>query len=69
MFLLTLLAAAFAGIFVAFTLGGLLGGGNEGARWLPTMVIVMVSLFFLPIWYASFYIGYRDIFTDMQDAS
>jgi hypothetical protein len=33
------------------------------------MTVVTMSLIFLPIWYASFYVGYRDIFVSLQDAS
>ncbi|MDR2614940.1 MAG: hypothetical protein LBC91_06430, partial [Candidatus Accumulibacter sp.] len=68
MFLLTLLAVAFVGVLAIFFIGGLFSGDDESARWLPTMTVVTMSLIFLPIWYASFYVGYRDIFVSLQDA-
>jgi hypothetical protein len=67
LYLLTLLVVALVGVFVVLSLGGLLDGG--GARLMPMMVIVAASLLFLPVWYASFYVGYRDIFVGLRDVS
>ena len=68
-FLLYSLAVAVIGIFVPRLIDGLLATGDSEANpMLPTLVVVTASLFFLPIWYASFYASYRDIFVDRQDA-
>jgi hypothetical protein len=66
LYLLSLLTVTLAGVCVLFMIGNLLGNGAG----LPmVMAIVATSLILLPVWHASFYISYRDIFIGMQDAS
>lgn len=64
LYLLALLAITFTGVWALLVIGALLGSGIE----LLVMTAVMaISLILLPIWYASFYVSYRDIFVDLQE--
>ncbi|MDR3220555.1 MAG: hypothetical protein LBU46_00900 [Candidatus Accumulibacter sp.] len=66
-FLLYSLAVAVMGAVISRLIGGLLGVGQNAEK--LASVIVLVSLMLLPTLYASFYVSYRDIFVNMQDAS
>ncbi|MDR0577092.1 MAG: hypothetical protein LBI87_06060 [Candidatus Accumulibacter sp.] len=68
LYLLALLFVMLAGGCALRLIGDLLG---QGAGLLPvTTALAAGILIFMPIvWHASFYIGYRDIFAGMRDAS
>jgi hypothetical protein len=68
LYLLTLLMVTLVGVYVLLVIGGLLGGGS-GIELLMVMAVMAISLILLPVWHASFYVSYRDIFVGMQDAS
>jgi hypothetical protein len=66
LYLFSLLTATLTGVYALMIIGNLLGdiGG------LPVvMTIVATSLILLPVWHASFYISYRDIFVGIRDAA
>jgi hypothetical protein len=66
LFLLALLTLTFVGVHVLLVMGSLSGSSIE---LLMVMAFVTISLILLPIWHASFYVSYREIFVGMQDAS
>jgi hypothetical protein len=66
LYLLALPAAAFAGVCVLLAIGSLFGSGVE---MMAVMAVVAISLILMPVWHASFYVSYRDIFVGMRDAS
>jgi hypothetical protein len=68
-FLLYTLAIGVIGAVVPRLINGLLGAGDSDSQLLPTMISIMLSLVLLPTLYASFYISYREIFANMQNAS
>jgi hypothetical protein len=65
LYLLSLLMATLVGVYALLVIGALFGSGALPA----VMAIVATSLILLPIWHASFYISYRDIFVGIRDVS
>ena len=68
-FLMYTLAAGVIGAFLPRLINGLLQRGGEGGNLLaPILISVMFILVLMPTLYASFYISYRDIFSDTKNA-
>jgi hypothetical protein len=66
LYLSALLTVTLAGVYVLLVISGLF---DNGSGLLAVMAIMATSLFLLPIWHASFYVGYRDIFVGLRDVS
>jgi hypothetical protein len=64
LYLLALLTVTFIGVWALLVIGALFGSGIE---LLMVTAVMAISLILLPIWHASFYVSYRDIFVDMQE--